>query len=74
MFTQIGLSNLWNELKAGRLLFGGDAQIVCDSETERCMKIYLNDENRYTYFSCKRSTSLVDKQFTIWIDSADWKS
>ena len=73
MFTQIGLNNLWADLKAGACLESSDIQIVCDSEQERCMKIYISSERRYTLFSSKRSTSHTGAQFSIWIRTNAWQ-
>lgn len=73
MFTQIGLNNLWNELSTGKFLLNSDIQIVCDSATERCMKIFLHFERRYAHFSSKRSTHQSNNKFSIWVRSTHWQ-
>jgi len=73
VFTQIGLTNIWNELKTGRVMFSGDAQIVCNTVTDRCMKIYLHEEGRYLYFSSKRQRSPTNRELTIWVSSENWE-
>jgi len=74
VWTQIGLTSLWNDLKKERFLcFYSDIRIMCDSAAERCMKVYLFNEKRYAYFSSERLPSHADNQFTDWISSASWQ-
>lgn len=73
MFTQMGLTNLWVDLNTGLHLSNCDIQIICDSEQERCMKIYLSFERRYAYFSSTRLSSEPGTQFSIWIRKNDWQ-
>jgi len=73
MFTQLGLSNLWAELKTGKCPTSSDIQIVCDSEEERCMKIYLSSERRYTLFSSRRASNRANTEFSIWVRTNDWQ-
>ena len=73
MFTQMGLSNLWDELKTGKCPMSSDIQIVCDSDEERCMKIYLSSERRYTLFSSRRASNRANSGFSIWVRTNDWQ-
>jgi len=73
MFTQLGLSNLWNDLKIKRFLSNQDIQIICDSYHERCMKIYMHKEGRYAYFSSKRTSDRIDSLFEVWIRKSNWQ-
>ena len=72
MFTQVGLSNLWKEVKNGKWSFSSDIQIVCDSTHERCLKIYSLQERRYAYFWSKHSPERSEDESSIWIRSATW--
>ena len=74
MFTQLGLSSLWNDVIAGKFALISDVQIVCDSTTERCLKIFLHYERRYAFFSSKRLPNGVNNEFSIWIRSSHWPS
>jgi hypothetical protein len=72
MFTQVGLSNLWKEVKGGKWSFSSDIQIVCDSVHERCLKIYSLQERRYAYYSSKRSLDRSEDEPSIWVRSVTW--
>ena len=59
-------------MKSDRCRLGSDIQIVNDSATERCMKIYLLLERRYAYFSSKRLSDSAEAEFAIWVRTANW--
>jgi hypothetical protein len=74
MFTQVGLSNLWKEVKDGKWSFSSDIQIVCDSRHGRCLKIYSLQERRYAYFSSRCSLDRSEDEPSIWIRSVTWNA
>jgi len=73
MFTQLGLSNLWNNLKTSKFFVSQDIQIICDSYHERCMKIYIHSEGRYAHFSSKRTPGRTNSPFELWVRTTDWQ-
>ncbi len=73
MFTQLGLSNLWNDLKTEKCLSSQDILIICDSHQERCMKIYMYREGRYAYFSSKQTSDRTGSRFEVWVRKNNWR-
>jgi hypothetical protein len=73
MFTQMGLNNLWNDLKTGEDFLCQNIQIVHDSAQERCMKIYLQQEGRFAYFSSTCSSGDSASHFETWVCTTNWQ-
>jgi hypothetical protein len=73
MFTQDGLNNLWKDLISGKFSNCSDIQVVCNSATERCMKVFLHFERRYVHFSSKFSQSQSGNEFARWVRTTNWQ-
>jgi len=73
MFTQVGLENVWREAKAGIYFSSADVEIVCDTADERCLKIYMHFERRYSYFSSKRPSRQSNQSFALWVRVSRWE-
>lgn len=74
MFTQLGLSNLWNDVKTNKFLSNQNIQIISDSVYGRCMKIYMHNEGFYAYYSSKRTSDRTDTLFDVWIRKINWQA